>query len=132
MILISVVLASSIIYEKRETRIYLYHGRRAHWKTLHSVPHDLGDPGILFYVLIFFLNFYLDEEPWLLINAYIAHDTADWKDLNLKYLLQIYRDYVYTQNKQFLIDVWPTVKVRLSIFQKTKLLSFLFQIKVRY
>ncbi len=57
MILISVVLASSIIYEKRDTRIYLYHGRRAHWKTLHSVPHDLGDPGILFYVLIFFLNF---------------------------------------------------------------------------
>ncbi|CAF2719013.1 unnamed protein product [Rotaria sp. Silwood2] len=88
--------ASSIDYEKRENRTYLFHGRSAHWKTLHSVPHDLGDP---------------DEEPWLLINAYISHDTAEWKDLNLKYLLQIYRDYVYTQNKQFLIDVWPTVKM---------------------
>ena len=58
------------------------------------------------------LLFLSDEEPWSLINAYIAHDTADWKDLGSKYLLQIYRDYIYTQNKQFLVDVWPTVKVR--------------------
>jgi non-lysosomal glucosylceramidase len=56
-------------------------------------------------------SFLSDEEPWSLINAYIAHDTADWKDLGSKYLLQIYRDYIYTQNKQFLVDVWPTVKV---------------------
>ena len=54
---------------------------------------------------------FLDEEPWLLINAYIAHDTADWKDLGSKYILQIYRDFIYTQKKQFLIDVWPTIKV---------------------
>jgi non-lysosomal glucosylceramidase len=60
-----------------------------------------------------------DEEPWLLINAYISHDTADWKDLGLKYLLQIYRDYVYTQNKQFLRDVWPTVKVGINILSFT-------------
>lgn len=53
----------------------------------------------------------LDEEPWLLINAYIAHDTADWKDLGSKYILQIYRDFIYTQKKQFLIDVWSTIKV---------------------
>ncbi|CAF1053763.1 unnamed protein product [Adineta steineri] len=87
--------ARSIIYEKLESRIYLFHGQAGQWKTLHSVPHDLGDP---------------DEEPWLLINAYIAHDTADWKDLGPKYLLQIYRDYMYTKNKDFLADVWTTVK----------------------
>jgi len=87
--------ASSITYEKLDPRVYLFHGHRAQWKTKHSVPHDLGDP---------------DEEPWLSVNAYIAHDTADWKDLGPKYLLQIYRDYMYTNNKQFLIDVWPTVK----------------------
>ena len=57
----------------------------------------------------------IDEEPWLLINAYIAHDTADWKDLGSKYILQIYRDYIYTQKKQFLIDVWPTIKVWIPI-----------------
>ena len=55
--------------------------------------------------------FAVDEEPWLLINAYISHDTAEWKDLGLKYLLQVYRDYKYTKNKEFLAHVWPTVKV---------------------
>ena len=58
------------------------------------------------------LLLWTDEEPWLLINAYIAHDTADWKDLGPKYLLQIYRDYMYTKDKDFLDDVWTTVKVR--------------------
>jgi uncharacterized protein (DUF608 family) len=63
--------------------------------------------------------FDLDEEPWLLINSYISHDTADWKDLGLKYLLQVYRDYIYTQNKQFLVEVWPTIKVKLKIFDQS-------------
>jgi len=39
------VLATTIIYENIESRVYLFHGHAAHWKTLHSVPHDLGDPG---------------------------------------------------------------------------------------
>ncbi|CAF2632217.1 unnamed protein product [Rotaria sp. Silwood2] len=88
--------ATSIICEKLESRAYLFCGQSGQRKTLHSVPHDLGDP---------------DEEPWLLINAYIVHDTADWKDLGLKYVLQVYRDFIYTQNKQFLIDLWPTIKL---------------------
>jgi hypothetical protein len=40
------VSANTIAYEKLESRVYLFHGRAAHWKTLHSVPHDLGDPGM--------------------------------------------------------------------------------------
>ncbi|CAF3473761.1 unnamed protein product [Rotaria sp. Silwood1] len=88
--------ATSIAFEKLESRVYLFHGQSGIWKTLNSVPHDLGDP---------------DEEPWLFINAYIAHDTADWKDLGPKYVLQVYRDYIYTQNKQFLTDIWPTIKL---------------------
>jgi hypothetical protein len=39
------VLATTITYENLESRIYLFHGHAAQWKTLHSVPHDLGDPG---------------------------------------------------------------------------------------
>jgi len=66
----------------------------------------------IFSIFLLFL-FYLDEEPWLLLNAYVSHDTADWKDLGLKYLLQVYRDYIYTQNQQFLNEIWPTVKVRI-------------------
>ncbi len=67
----------------------------------------------IFSIFLKIFLFYLDEEPWISINAYNSHDTADWKDLGLKYLLQIYRDYVYTENKQFLIEIWPTVKVRI-------------------
>ena len=46
------LLAAAIIYEKIESRVYLFHGRKAQWKTMHSVPHDLGDPGQLFELCI--------------------------------------------------------------------------------
>ena len=46
-------LASSIASENRRPRTYLFNGRTAHWKTLHSVPHDLGDPGRVLTMLIF-------------------------------------------------------------------------------
>lgn len=48
-----------------------------------------------------------DDEPWLRVNAYLIHDTADWKDLNLKFVLQIYRDYYLTGDQGFLKDMWP-------------------------
>jgi hypothetical protein len=67
-----------------------------------------------------FFSYCLDEEPWLSINAYISHDTAEWKDLGLKYLLQVYRDYIYTENKQFLTDIWTTVKVKNRDFEQRK------------
>ena len=31
----------------------------------------------------------LAEEPWEKVNAYTIHDTAQWKDLNLKFVLQV-------------------------------------------
>ena len=41
-----------------------------------------------------FLHF-AEEEPWLKLNAYTIHPTVEWKDLNVKFVLQVYRDYVY-------------------------------------
>lgn len=35
----------------------------------------------------------LDEEPFLLINSYPIHDVSEWRDLNIKFVLQVYRDY---------------------------------------
>jgi hypothetical protein len=49
---INLLLARSITFEKLESRIYLFHGESAQWKTLHSVPHDLGDPGKLFLIVL--------------------------------------------------------------------------------
>ncbi|CAJ0915323.1 unnamed protein product, partial [Mesorhabditis belari] len=42
------------------------------------IPHDVGNP---------------KGEPWLEVNAYSLHDTNEWKDLNLKYILLSYRDF---------------------------------------
>ena len=54
----------------------------------------------------------LDDEPWVRVNAYLIHDTADWKDLNLKFILHVYRDYHLTQDSQYLQDMWPICQVR--------------------
>ena len=49
------------------------------------------------------------EAPWLKVNAYNIHSTADWKDLNVKFVLQVYRDYAATKDEAFLADLYPKV-----------------------
>lgn len=68
----------SIFAEIKEGRKHLYDGKVTPRKVINSVPHDLGDPG---------------EEPFTLINSYPIHDVSEWKDLNIKFVLQVYRDY---------------------------------------
>ncbi|XP_062545738.1 non-lysosomal glucosylceramidase [Armigeres subalbatus] len=72
----------SINQEITEGRKHLYDGKIIPRKIKNSVPHDLGDPG---------------EDPFNLINAYPIHDVSEWRDLNTKFILQVYRDY-YTLN----------------------------------
>ena len=87
--------AQEIPKENREQMQYLYDGVYNNLKTLNSVPHDLGDPY---------------NEPWIRVNAYNSHDTKDWKDLNLKFILQVYRDYYYLKDLKYLEYMWPLVK----------------------
>ncbi|XP_058446852.1 non-lysosomal glucosylceramidase [Malaya genurostris] len=68
----------TIYREISEGRKNLYDGKVMPRKIKNSVPHDLGDP---------------DEEPFEWINAYPIHDVSEWKDLNTKFILQVYRDY---------------------------------------
>ncbi|XP_052852653.1 non-lysosomal glucosylceramidase isoform X1 [Drosophila gunungcola] len=68
----------AIAAELNDTRKMLYDGKVMPRKVKNCVPHDLGDP---------------DEEPFTLINCYNIHDVNDWKDLNTKFVLQVYRDY---------------------------------------
>ena len=35
-------------------------------------------------------DYLVAEEPWEKVNAYTIHDTAHWKDLNLKFVLQVW------------------------------------------
>jgi len=60
-----------------------------------SVPHDLGMP---------------QEDPWYSTNAYAYLDCGKWKDLNPKFVLQVYRNYVFTKDEQFLRYCWPAAK----------------------
>lgn len=66
-------------------------------KVLGAVPHDLG------------LN-----DPWFEVNAYMLHDAARWKDLNPKFVLQVYRDVVATGNVAFARAVWPAVYLAMA------------------
>jgi non-lysosomal glucosylceramidase len=68
----------SITAETTEGRKHLYDGKVIPRKIKNSVPHDLGDPA---------------EEPFIQINSYPIHDVSEWRDLNIKFVLQVYRDY---------------------------------------
>lgn len=75
---------------------FLYNGKHGYRKVKDTVPHDLGDP---------------DENPFILINSYPIHDVSTWRDLNLKYVLQVYRDYVITKDVQYVVDMFPQVVI---------------------
>jgi non-lysosomal glucosylceramidase len=62
-----------------------------------AVPHDLGVPR---------------EDPFVAPNQFSWQDTNGWKDLNTKFVLMVYRDYVFTGKKdtEFLKYNWPAVQ----------------------
>jgi len=66
-----------------------------------AVPHDLGVP---------------QEDPFFQINQFSWQDTNNWKDLNSKFVLMVYRDYVFTRKKDlaFLRYTWPAVQEALT------------------
>ena len=70
-----------------------------------AVPHDLGVP---------------QEDPFAQVNSFSWQNTNDWKDLNSKFVLMIYRDYVFSGRKdtEFLHYTWPSVKEALQHLQQ--------------
>ncbi|CAM8982136.1 unnamed protein product [Rhodiola kirilowii] len=66
-------------------------------KVIGAVPHDIGI-----------------GDPWFEVNAYNLHNTDRWKDLNPKFVLQVYRDVVATGDDQFARTVWPSVYVSMA------------------
>ena len=88
------------------------------WKSQHSdstvfkirkakgaLPHDLGVPA---------------EDPFVQINQFSWQDTNGWKDLNPKFVLLVYRDFVLTgsKDKQFLRETWPAIRESLAYLRK--------------
>lgn len=74
-------------------------------KTKGAVPHDLGVP---------------NEDPFFQINQFSWQDTNGWKDLNSKYVLMVYRDFVLTGSKDtaFLKYTWPSIQEALAYLGK--------------
>ncbi|HEX6501691.1 MAG TPA: non-lysosomal glucosylceramidase [Terriglobales bacterium] len=66
-------------------------------KVAGAAPHDLGSPL---------------EDPFVNVNQYNYQDISNWRDLNSKYVLMIWRDYVMTGSKdvEFLRYSWKAVQ----------------------
>ncbi|RZC51187.1 hypothetical protein C5167_019618 [Papaver somniferum] len=73
------------------------HGQWVQRKVLGAVPHDIG------------LN-----DPWFEVNGYNIYNTDRWKDLNPKFVLQVYRDVIATGDKSFARAVWPAVYMAMA------------------
>jgi hypothetical protein len=74
-------------------------GRASVRKRRAALPHDLGAPF---------------EDPWLGPNSYHWQDVSIWKDLNPKFVLMVYRDYVVTGDSTLLVESWPAVQAALA------------------
>jgi non-lysosomal glucosylceramidase len=89
------------VAKTQETGSPILHKR----KKIGAVPHDLGVP---------------EGDPFVLVNEPGWQDTNDWKDLNSKFVLMVYRDYVLTgkTDKQFLRDMWPAVQIAMKYLEQ--------------
>ncbi|MBS1849396.1 MAG: glucosylceramidase [Acidobacteria bacterium] len=74
-------------------------------KTKGAVPHDLGVP---------------QGDPFTYPNEFGWQDTNGWKDLNSKFVLMVYHDYVATGKKDvaFLQYTWPAVQEALQYLRQ--------------
>lgn len=66
-------------------------------KALGVAPHDLGSPA---------------EDAFVKVNQYNYQDVSNWRDLNSKYVLMVWRDYVMSgrTDAEFLRYTWSAVK----------------------
>lgn len=93
--------AAAVMMHDPEKVKLLYDGKLAARKVLGAVPHDIG----LF-------------DPWFKVNAYTLHNPNRWKDLNPKFVLQVYRDTVITGDKSFARAVWPAVYTAMAYMEQ--------------
>ncbi|XP_074574090.1 uncharacterized protein LOC141830587 isoform X2 [Curcuma longa] len=89
--------AAAVMMHDPEKIKTMHDGKWCARKVLGAVPHDLGL-----------------GDPWLKVNAYNLYDTDRWKDLNPKFVLQVWRDTVITGDKAFAQAVWPSVYMAMA------------------
>lgn len=103
----SVIEAFSRAIKKEDLtpRIIGYNRTTAVRKVRGATPHDLGAP---------------NEHPWEKTNYTSYQDCNLWKDLPCDFVLQVYRDFVFTGRKDydFLWECWPSVVETLKYLKK--------------
>lgn len=93
--------AKAVLSEDGRKVKFLAEGNWGIRKVRGAVPHDLGT-----------------HDPWNEMNAYNIHDTSKWKDLNPKFVLQVYRDFAATGDMSFGVDVWPAVRAAMEYMEQ--------------
>ncbi|XVF38038.1 hypothetical protein REPUB_Repub20aG0063300 [Reevesia pubescens] len=93
--------AKAVLSEDGRKVKFLAEGNYGIRKVRGAVPHDLGT-----------------HDPWNEMNAYNIHDTSKWKDLNPKFVLQVYRDFAATGDMAFGVDVWPAVRTAMEYMEQ--------------
>ncbi|XP_027330860.1 non-lysosomal glucosylceramidase isoform X2 [Abrus precatorius] len=89
--------AAAVLMHDPSKMKLLHDGQWVRRKVLGAVPHDIGT-----------------NDPWFEVNGYNLYNTDRWKDLNTKFVLQIYRDVVVTGDKKFAQAVWPSVYIAIA------------------
>jgi non-lysosomal glucosylceramidase len=89
------------VYQSQQTGSPVIHMR----KKKGAVPHDLGVP---------------EGDPFFAVNQPGWQDTNQWKDLNSKFVLMVWRDYVFTGHKDdaFLKSMWPAMQDAITYLQQ--------------
>ncbi|CAA2959830.1 non-lysosomal glucosylceramidase [Olea europaea var. sylvestris] len=93
--------AKAVLCEDDRKVKFLAEGNWGIRKVRGAVPHDLGT-----------------HDPWHEMNAYNIHDTSRWKDLNPKFVLQVYRDFAATGDFSFGTEVWPAVRAAMEYMEQ--------------
>ncbi|KAL6545695.1 hypothetical protein OROGR_009569 [Orobanche gracilis] len=93
--------AAAIMMHDPSRKTILQDGTSAPRKVLGAVPHDIGM-----------------RDPWFEVNFYNLHNTDRWKDLNPKFVLQVYRDVLATGNEEFARAMWPSVYVAMAYMEQ--------------
>jgi non-lysosomal glucosylceramidase len=88
--------AQAIPTQDQTPRIIGYNQASAIRKAADATPHDLGAP---------------NEHPWEKTNYTSYQDCNLWKDLGCDFVLQVYRDFVFTGSKdlEFLQECWSAI-----------------------
>ena len=91
----------SISHSDDTPRIIGYDRSSAIRKAKGATPHDLGAP---------------NEHPWQKTNYTSYQDCNLWKDLGCDFVLQVYRDYLFTgaQDQDFLWECWDSITQTLN------------------